>query len=315
MTLITVGIVFVVALVALVKGSDVFVDSAKRIGSVLGLPTFVIGVLIVGVGTSLPELAAGLAAIFSGATEIVAANAVGSNITNILLIGGFVAVIAGRIVINRDLLKSELAIFVVSTVHFVAVSIDGHIDRVEASLLLGTYAVYIIYLIIGGEEESMVTGERGKEGVNGLRDWGTTIALFVLGLAGVLVGAKFMVDSVLTIATLLSVPTSVITMTAIALGTSLPELAVSVSAALKGQIELAFGNIFGSNAFNILVAVGLPAIIMPLSIDEITRTFGIGIFLSAAVILLVIGIARQVARWEGLMLLLFYAFFVIKLIG
>lgn len=300
-----------VSLYALTKGADLFVDNAKKLGLMLGLPPFVVGVLIVGVGTSFPELATSIAAVFRGATEIVTANAIGSNITNILLIVGLLGALAGRIVIGKDLIKNELPIFVVATIHFIAIAIDGVIDRVEGLLLLGTYAVYIAYLLSDEGKEDKVMVARVE-----LRDtnfsW-ATVGLLLVGLVLVLVGAKYAVDSVVALAMIVGIPMVVISITAIALGTSLPELFVSLFALKGGNLDLAVGNVFGSNAFNILMAVGVPAVITPLTLGGDAGYFGLAIMAAASFIFFVNGLARKIDRWESLMFLLFYVFFIIKI--
>jgi len=134
------------ALYVLVRGADLFVEGAKRIGAHFGMTSFAIGVLIVGLGTSLPELASSLAAVLAGSTEIVIANAVGSNITNILLIVGLLAMLGGPVVINKNLLKTELPIFSIATIHFIASVYDGMIDLIEALLLVAhSQHIYGIY--------------------------------------------------------------------------------------------------------------------------------------------------------------------------
>lgn len=302
--------VLLVALFVLVKGADYFIEGAKELGASLGMSSFVIGVLIVGFGTSLPELASSIAAAIQGATEIVVANAVGSNITNILLVVGLLATIGGRIVIKRDLIKTELPVFFIATVHFVAVIFDGQVDRIEALLLLGTFAAYMWYLFYEAGN-----GDRVKLTRGGKRTHIEPRTLLFLGggLIAVLVGAKYTVDAVTALALGFSVPIGLVSITAIALGTSLPELFVTVRAARTGQGELAIGNIFGSNAFNILMVIGLPALITPLVVGEVVLQLGLPILVAASLIFFVSGLARQIMRWEGMMMLIFFAFFLTKL--
>lgn len=299
------------SLFALIRGADMFVVGAKQMGASLGMRKFAIGVLIVGFGTSLPELASSIAAVLKGNTEIVLANAVGSNITNILLVAGILAALGGRIVIKRDLIKTELPIFFIATVHFVFVIMDGVVDRLEGMLLLGTFAAYMWYLFSEAKDEDLVD-------LGGLRRRPhlkvQSVVFIVLGILAVLVGAKFTVDMVVNIATALTVPIGLISIAAIALGTSLPELFVSLQALKTGEGELAIGNIFGSNAFNILMVVGVPAVMAPLVADEVVMGLGVGILLAASAIFFVNGLAKQIMRWEGVMMLLFFAFFLIKLI-
>ncbi len=300
------------ALFVLIRGADMFVVGAKQMGASLGMSKFAIGVLIVGFGTSLPELASSIAAVLDGNSEIVLANAVGSNITNILLVVGILATMGGRIIIKRDLIKTELPIFFIATTHFVAVVYDGTVDRLEAVLLLGTFLAYMWYLFVEAKEEDSV--ELQKEGGRRPGLEGKSIAFIVLGIAAVLVGANYTVDMVVNIATGLSVPLGLVSIGAIALGTSLPELFVSLQALKTGEEELAIGNIFGSNAFNMLVVVGIPGIISPLVADAVVMQLGIGILLAASAIFFVNGLARQIMRWEGMMMLLFFGFFLLKLV-
>lgn len=300
----------IAALFVLVRGADLFVDGAKKIGIKLGMSSFAVGVLIVGLGTSLPELASSMAAVMEGATEIVVANVVGSNITNILLIVGVLAILGGPVMINKDLLKTELPIFFISTVHFVASVYDGQIDRIEALLLFGTLLAYLWYLFSPqNEARDEMEVKNGKEKKLGLKP----IIFVLLGIVAVLIGAHFTVDMAVNIATGLAVPLGLVSIAAIAIGTSLPELLVSIQAARSGETDLAIGNIFGSNAFNILLVVGIPGLIAPLEVGEVVMELGLAILIAASLILFVTGLARQVQKWEGVMMILFFCFFMVKL--
>lgn len=309
MNLLILGLIFVSALAILIKGADIFVGGAKTIGVKMGLSPFVIGVLIVGLGTSLPELASSLAAVYNGETTIVAANVVGSNIANILLIVGLLALLSPKIVIKRDLMKSELPLFVIATVHFLFIIHDGIITRVESFLLLGTLAAYIWYIVKEPPSDLEVI-EKPLEGNDRTIK---SISLLIVGLLAIIGGAHFTVYSAIEIAALIGIPISIVTILGIAIGTSLPELAVSLKAVKTGDADLAIGNIFGSNAINMLLVVGLPALFTDLLVDEVVMNVGIYILLAASVIFFVHGLSRRLMRWEGAMLLLFFIFFVIQL--
>lgn len=300
----------VLAIAALVKGSDIFVRGAKQLGASLGMSKFAIGVLIVGFGTSLPEFASSVAAVLDGASEIVVANTVGSNITNILLVIGILAIVAGDVVITRDLLKTELPVFFIATSLFVAIIYDGSVDWIEALLLLGTFGSYMWYLFVDSRADA---SENAKNGTTRPPLEIKSIGLIILGVASVLIGANYTVEMVVNIATELSVPVGLISIVAIALGTSLPELFVSLQAIKDDEAEMAVGNIFGSNAFNMLFVVGVPALISPLVVDEVVLALGLKILMVASAIFFVIGLARRVMRWEGMMMLMFFAFFMVKL--
>jgi len=298
-----------IALFILVQGSSLFLKGARMIGATFGLSGFAIGVMIVAFGTSLPELASSIAAALNGTTEIVVANVVGSNITNILLIVGLMAVISGKIVVTNELIKTELPIFFIATAHFVVVLFDGVVDKLEALLLLGTFSAYVWYLVREGKIKSTE-----KKVLKSQSRFDIKIILYIIiGIAGVLVGAHYTVLMSVQIATALLVPIGLISIAAIAIGTSLPELFVSLHALKKGEVELAIGNIFGSNAFNILVVIGIPALIAPLVVEPIIMQIGLPILVAASAIFFVTGLSRQVMRWEGVMMLLFFVFFIIKL--
>ena len=305
--------VFVVALAVLVKGADWFLDGAEKIGLRIGLSSFVVGVLIVGLGTSLPELISSFTAVIKGVPEIVVANAVGSNIANILLVIGLSALVTKRLSVSKNLIDSELPMLAISTVTFLLVVYDKTVTFGESIFLITAYFIYIFYTIYGGEgDESKKTFSLGRPDKVLLLDLGKLI----LGVIGLLVGAKYLIDAVVEISILTDTATGIISITAIAFGTSLPEVMVSVRAALAGKTEVAVGNIFGSNAFNALMVVGIPGLVTyagPLLIDEMTYTYGIPIMALATLIFIISGISKTIYRWEGMMFLLLYTLFTLKM--
>ncbi|MCA9362122.1 sodium:calcium antiporter, partial [Candidatus Kaiserbacteria bacterium] len=198
-----------------------------------------------------------------------------------------------------------------ATVHFVASVYDGVIDRIEAMLLFATFCAYIWYLFSSDNQ-----AKKEMEVKDGTSKITLKAAVFtLLGMAAVLVGAHYTVDSAVEIATILSVPIGLVSIGAIAIGTSLPELFVSLQALKTKETDLAIGNIFGSNAFNILMVVGIPGLIMPLKAGEVVMELGIWIFVAASLILFVTGLARQVQRWEGVAMIIFFCFFLVKLVA
>ncbi len=299
----------------LVKGADLFVENAKRIGLAFGLTPFVVGVLIVGVGTSLPELATSFAGLWAGEGGVILGNAIGSNITNILLIVGVLGALSHALRIGAMTMKHELIIFAVATSHFTAIALDGTIDRLEGILLFGTYLAYLAYQIFEGGEESTSQGTRrgGRLQRRSLRSLAAPLLLAGIGLAAVIVGARGTVMVVQHLASLWGVATTIVSLSIVALGTSLPELAVSLGAFWRGDTDVAVGNIFGSNAFNLLVAAGAPAIMVPFGVPQQDIVFPLIVLAGASFILFVSGLARSINRWEGIMFLLFYIFFVAKL--
>lgn len=304
----------VAALFVLVRSSELFLAGAKHIGSSFGLSKFTIGVLIVAFGTSLPELASSIFAVLQGSPEVVIASVVGSNVTNILLIVGLLALISGRIVVNQELIKTELPIFFIATALFVLMLYDGVIDSIEGGLLVTTFLVFAWYLLSEARKAKKIHVEhvRTLKHPHLQIDY-KSILYIVVGIIGVLVGAHYTVEMTVTIATALYVPVGLISIAALSIGASLPELFVSLHALKDGEVELAVGNVFGSNVFNILIVAGIPALLAPLPVEPIIVYVGLPILIASSAIFFVTGLSKQVLRWEGIMMLLFFVFFVIKL--
>jgi len=324
------GVVFIASLALLVKGADWFLVKAEKIGLALGFSPFVIGVVLVGLGTSFPELASSLAAVLSGASEIVTANAVGSNIANILLVVAIAAIAGRKLVVTKNLIDLDLPLLAISTTVFLGVALDGSVTMLESILLVILFVIYMFYTIAHSDEAQPEEGsvvippstdtrsriEHAKEQLKmvlSISPW--DFLILAGGLVALVVGSKFLVDSILNLADLLGIAVGAISLVAVAIGTSLPELLVSVKAALQNKAEVALGNIFGSNVFNILLVVGLPGLFGTLQIDNATLFLGIPVMVAATVLFIISGISRQIYRYEGAMFLVFYALFLGKLTG
>jgi cation:H+ antiporter len=322
-------IIFIASLALLVKSADWFVESSEKIGLALKISPFVVGVTIVALGTSFPELASSIVAVLKGATEIVAANALGSNIANILLIVGLSAIVARRLVVKRSLIDLDLPLLATTTVLFIFIMWDRKIVFGEGILLILAFLVYFVYAVSRRKEQEEETFETAEVLPSRIERRKTPFSeekkivrpklnfrvflFLILGVIGLTIGANYTIESILELSDFFKISTSLIAITAVAIGTSLPELIVSVRAALKKKYEIALGNVFGSNVFNILIVAGIPALIKPLEIDELT--FGIGLpFLIVATLLFVIsGVSRRIHIWEGIMYVLIYILFIIKL--
>lgn len=327
-------LVFVVSLAVLVKGADWLLQSAEKIGLAIGLSPFIIGVVIVGLGTSLPEVISSLVAALQGVTEIVTANAVGSNIANILLIVGFSAVIGGRLAVTKNLIDLDLPLLAVSTVLFLGIVWDRQIVLGESVLLLVMFGIYLFYTIFhtdnaGAEEDDECEALPGraerrkhttnprsrKETAKRPKIAGRDMLFLALGVLGLLFGAKYLIDSVVRLSEILMIGAGVISLAAVAFGTSLPELLVSVKAALQKKPEVALGNIFGSNVFNLLLVIGIPGLFATLIVDEETFTLGIPVLVAATLLFIFSGISRRIHVYEGAMYIVIYVFFIGKLFG
>ena len=320
-------LIFLFSLTLLIKSADWLVESAEKIGLAFRISPFIIGVTIVAIGTSLPELASSVAAVLKDKTEIVSANAVGSNIANILLIIGISAVLARSLSVKRSLIDLDAPLLASTTILFLFIAWDKKINFVEGLLLLFAFLIYLLYTIFQRREETEETQEvlpsrierREKEAQKLIKDkeslnWKVFFFL-ILGVLGLAVGANYTIESMVQISKILHIPSSLIAITALAVGTSLPELIVSAKAALRKKYEMALGNVFGSNVFNLLLVVGIPSLIKNLNIDQQTFTIGIPMMVVATFLFVISGISKKIHIWEGAMYLIIYLFFVLKLYG
>lgn len=325
--------IFIASLIVLVKSADWVLDSAERIGITVGFSPFIVGVLLVGVGTSFPELISAIAAVVQGAPEIVVANAVGSNIANILLVIGFGAILARQLVVTKSLIDLDLPLVALSTVLLLGTLVDAVITPLESLFLIAGYVVYFFYATRSRETDRSADEEDITDVIPPPRHTPPppsspvlkalrtpkvvfkNIGVFVVGAAGLAVGAKYLIDSVISISQLLNIGTGVIALAAVAFGTSLPEIIVSIKAARERKSEVVLGNIFGSNVFNALMVVGIPGLFGELPVDESTFFLGIPAMLAATTLFVISGISKRIHNWEGFMYVLIYLLFLGKLFG
>lgn len=319
------SVVFFLSLAVLIKGSDFLLTSAERIGVAMGMSPFIVGVVIVGFGTSLPELASSIAGVLAGASELVAANVVGSNIANILLIAGISAIVSGRLTVGKSLIDLDIPMLAIATVFFVSVAYDGAISRAESAFLLIAFTVFLFYTFLHKDDkeekarELLVEYEKEKQIENGIASNGRVswrdVALLVLGLAMLIAGAGYLVDSVLALSGILGIGVGLISLIAVAVGTSMPEMVVSIRAGLQGKADVSLGNIFGSNVFNVFMVIGLPGLIAPLVIDPDTLKIGIPVMVGTTLLFLISTLSNRVYKYEGAMYVLLYALFLGKVSG
>lgn len=300
--------VFIASLAVLIKSADWLLHGAEKIGLRAGLSPFIVGVTIVAFGTSFPELVSSLVAVFQNVPEVVAANAVGSNIANIFLVVGFAAVFGKKLVVSKSLIDLDLPLISLATAIFVMVAYDGSVTLPESIFLLITYGVYLVFSIIYKEDDEKLKEDRPKVTFK-------DIVLLVVGIIGLSIGAKYLIDSVTALSVMLNIGTGVIAITAVALGTSLPELLVSVKAAMKGEAEVALGNVFGSNVFNVLVVVGIPGLFKTLPLDSQTLSLGLPFLVLSTVLFVISGVSSRIHIQEGILYLLLYILFTVKLFG
>lgn len=296
---------FALSLFALLKASDWFVDASERIGLSLGISPFVIGVTIVAFGTSLPELASSIVATLNGESEIVIGNVVGSNVANICLVLGIVAIVARKVELDFSVLDVDVPVVVASAVVLWALTRDGSVSVVDGVLLVGLLVVSLTNSFRSRRNEAD-TQEAVAAG-------GRSYALLVIGAVGVYFGAKYTVESIQDLSASFGIDSGVIAASAVALGTSLPEVIVSVAAARKGKPGMAVGNVVGSNIFNSFGVTGIPAFFGEVVVPAEQVAFSMPYMVGITVLFGFFATASNVSRWEGVMLVGLYVLFVVEL--
>jgi cation:H+ antiporter len=251
-------VMLIVGLVLLVVGADLLIKGAARLASNFGVPALVIGLTVVAFGTSAPELAVSVKAAFSGQAELAIANVVGSNIFNVLFILGLAALIS-PLIISHQLIRQDVPIMVGISIVAVLMTLDGSINKLEAAILALGLVGYTWFLFYQGKQKGVdVSDGEVEEMLNANAPMWQNILLVVGGLILLVMGARWLVQSAIELATAWGVNEAVIGLTIVAAGTSLPEVVTSVVATLRGQRDIAVGNVVGSNIFNILCVLGCP---------------------------------------------------------
>jgi len=294
-------VLLMVGFVLLVKGADWFVEGASGIAARLGIPQLVIGLTIVAMGTSAPEAAVSITASLKGSADITIGNVVGSNIMNVLVILGLAATLS-TIAVAKSTMFREIPFMILSTVVLLLLGLDGAITLVDGVILWAMFLVYLGYLF-----RMAKNGEAEVEEINTQRPLWQAAVWTVVGMVLIITGSNVAVEAATSIARVMGMSERLIGLTIVALGTSLPELFTSVTAAKHGNADIAIGNIVGSNIFNILFVVGTSALVTPIPFAAAFRTDAL-IAVAAAVLLFVCCLHRsRVSRKSGLTLLAGYA--------
>ena len=294
----------IVGFIFLIKGADFFVEGASGFARKFGISELIIGLTIVALGTSAPEAAVSITGAISGNADISIGNVLGSNILNVFLILGTAAAII-PIGVGNSTVKREMPFLILVTMLFILLGLDGKISRIDAGIFLILLIGYLIYLYrsaVSGQAEEPENEKQKKA----LPIW--QMLLFIVGGAAMIVlGSNFAVDGAKEIAALFGMSERLIGLTVIAIGTSLPELVTSVTAARKGNADIAIGNVVGSNLFNVLFIIGLTAMIRPMNFARNFITDGIVATVAAVLLWLLARDDRKVGRRDGFVLLGAYA--------
>ena len=313
-------LLFIVGFIFLIKGADFFIDGASALAKNLRISDLIIGLTIVAFGTSSPELVVNIYASLQGSNQIVIGNILGSNIINILVILGLASIIF-PLQVTRDTVWKEIPFCVVATAFFGILANDlflsqqgvTDINRIDGILLLFLFAVFMVYIAYtmkkqrGSYQELPSLDVKKYSGV-------TAMLLIVIGCIGLNIGAKWVVDGAVELASFFGVSESLIALTLVSLGTSLPELVTSVMAAFKKNADIAIGNIVGSNIFNILLILGISSIVRPLQFNMASNIDIFFAILAPVLLFVTMFTGRKkhlLERWEGLLFVSLYAVYLL----
>lgn len=300
-------VIFILAMGGLIFGADFIVNQSERIALRFNISEFVIGSTLIAFGTSLPEMAASIAASIHHKPEIAIANAVGSNIMNITLVLAVIFIIAKPFQSDRDFFAKDSIWALMPILIFLLMSIDGKIGTFDAVLLLVLMLAYLMFLF--EDSKGLALDEIDNELKENF-SWLSSIGFLIMGFLMVVLGAHFAVDSASSIAKTFGVSEWVIGIVLISFGTSLPELVISISAALKGKVEMAIGNIIGSNLANTTMVIGTAALVKNLDISLETYSFDLALMTTATIMLIYITANKLYSRPAGISLLILLALFV-----
>lgn len=309
----------IVGFVLLIFAADYLVKGAASIAAAVGISPLVVGLTVVAFGTSAPELAVSVVSAFEGKADLAVGNVIGSNIFNILVVIGLSAMVI-PMVVHRQLIRLDVPVMIFLSVLLYTLSMDGMISRLDGVVLFGMAIVYVGLLVWKSKHGGEVPGADDLEELTGGGkdpQWMKNIFLIVIGMAGLTGGSHLLVKGAVEIATFFGVSELVIGLTIISVGTSLPEVATSVMAAVRGERDIAVGNVVGSNIFNIVTVLGLSSIVAPSGIRVVQEAldfdmlFMIGIALAAFPVFF---LGYRVGRVSGFFFISFYVAYVVYLL-
>ncbi len=307
-------LLFVCGLLALVGGAQTLVRGASKLALSWGITPLVVGLTVVAFGTSAPELAVSVRSAAGGQVDIALGNVVGSNIFNILFILGLSALIQ-PLIVTPQVIRQEVPVMIAASLLVFVLAADGRIERFDGALLVALLVAYTIFIVRQSRRESRATEEEFVHELATLdrgdwdRHWSVQWLLIIAGLVLLVVGARWLVDAAVTFARLLGLSEVVIGLTIVAIGTSLPEVATSVVATLRGERDIAIGNVIGSNTFNLLGVLGVASLVAPQALPVGASMLGVDLPVMTIVAVACLPIfftAHLISRWEGALFLFYY---------
>lgn len=299
-------IFLLVGFVLLIKGADFFVDGSSSVAKKLRVPSLIIGMTIVAMGTSLPECAVSISAALAGNTGVAVGNAVGSNIFNLMVVCG-VCCLFCVMPVSRETLIRDFPLSILAAVFLLVFGyLNMSLGRLDGIMLLLFFALFLFCMVQSARKARADGQADGEEEYKILPLW-KCVVYIVGGAVAIVVGGNLVVDSASAIARSFGMSQNLIGLTIVAFGTSLPELVTSVVAARKKEVDMALGNVIGSNIFNILLVLGAASAISPLSFD-MENVIDILVLVVMSIIVLAFSWTKQkLVRWEGVVMLLLYA--------
>ena len=310
---------FIAGLLLLIVGAEALVRGASRLAAALGVSPLIIGLTVVAFGTSSPELAVSIKAAVSGQADIALGNVIGSNIFNVLFILGLSALVA-PLVVSQQLVRLDVPVMIGLSVLVLALALDGTLGRMEGLLLVAGLLLYLAFLARQSTRESAAVRDeyaREYDHLAGANGWLVNAALVIGGLALLVLGSRWLVDSAATAARYFGVSELIVGLTIVAAGTSMPELVTSVIAALRGERDIAVGNVVGSNIFNLMGVLGVAGLLAPGGIAVSPAAIAIDLPVMVAVAFACLPIfftGHVISRGEGGLLLAYYVAYTLYLI-
>jgi len=296
-------------LLLLIGGAEILVRGASSLATSWGISSLVVGLTVVAFGTSAPELAVSLKSVLAGQAGIATGNVVGSNIFNVLFILGLSALIA-PLVVSQQLIRLDVPLMIAASVLVWLFALDAHLGMFEGVILFGSLLGYIVFLIRQSRKSAVIAESEPSAEVNTKPlHWSLNVLMVVVGLVLLILGSNWLVAGAVSLAHVMGVSDVVIGLTVIAAGTSLPEVVTSVVASLRGERDIAVGNVVGSNLFNILGVLGISSILAPSGIEISSSLIGFDLPIMTVVAFACLPIffsGGRISRWEGGVLLAYY---------
>lgn len=314
-------ILLIIGFFLLIKGADIFVDGASSIAKKIGIPPVIVGLTIVSIGTSAPELAVSIISAFKGSNDIAMGNVVGSNIFNTLMVLGVTSAIVPLIIV-KDKIKTDFLVNVGVTVLLFFLTFDSifgaksdAISRFDGAILIFICIAYMAFLVMKSIKTNVEQSSEDDRNINIFAKCG----MIILGAIGIVLGGQLVVNSATNIAYSFGMSEKLVGLTIVAMGTSLPELVTSVVAALKGEKDMAIGNVLGSNIFNVLLILGVSSVITPIGVSaslitDLLFLIIVNIFIFA-IVFLSKGKEKKLSRIEGIIFVALYAAYMIYIIS